>query len=231
MKTTETVQSELGLRERKRATTRAALERIAIDLALEQGYEQATVEAICAAAMVSRRTFFNYFGTKEGAFIGPPTPDPDEQATDAFVHRGSDNIVVDLAKTMTATALGHEVDNDLIFKRSRLIQATPELWEAMTARMRDSENLFVAIVLRRFAADGRSYDRDNDKAEARMVATLGMGVVQFIMSAWLASGLEISLSEVREQAIALMERVLSPMPLRATVNQSTTITTNDGGNR
>src|SRR5712692_5430095 len=168
MKTTETVKPELGLRERKRATTRAALERIAIDLALEQGYERATVEAICAASMVSRRTFFNYFGTKESAFIGPPTPDPDERATDAFVHRGSDNIVTDLAKIMTATALNHEVDNDLILKRSRLIQATPELWEAMMARMRDSEDLFVALVLRRFAANGRSNDTGNDEAEARM---------------------------------------------------------------
>jgi len=231
MKTTETVKPELGLRERKRATTRAALERIAIDLALEQGYERATVEAICAASMVSRRTFFNYFGTKESAFIGPPTPDPDERATDAFVHRGSDNIVTDLAKIMTATALNHEVDNDLILKRSRLIQATPELWEAMMARMRDSEDLFVAIVLRRFAADGRSNDTSNDEAEARMIATLGMGVVQFMMREWLESGLEISLSEVRDHAIALMERALSPVPLRAPANPSTTITTNNGDNR
>ena len=188
---------------------RAALERIAIDLALEQGYERATVEAICAAGMVSRRTFFNYFGTKEGAFIGPPTPDPAEQATNAFVHRGSNNIVTDLARTMTATALEHEADNDLMLRRSRLIQTTPELWEAMTARMRDSEDLFVALVLRRFAADGRSKDSSNDEAEARMIVALGMSVVQFMMNEWQESGLEISLSEVRDHAITLVERVLS----------------------
>lgn len=231
MTTTKTVKTEPGLRERKRATTRAALERIAIDLALEQGYERATVEAICEAGMVSRRTFFNYFGTKEGAFIGPSTPDPDEQATDAFVHRGSGNIVIDLARTMTATALNHEVDNDLVLKRSRLIQATPELWETMMARMRDSEDLFVSIILRRFAVDGRSNDTSNDEAEARMIATLGMGVVQFMMREWLASGLEVSLSEVRDHAIALMERALSPLPLRAPANPGPTITTNNEGNR
>ncbi len=108
MTTTETVKTELGLRERKRATTRATLERIAIELALEQGYERATVEAICAASMVSRRTFFNYFGTKESAFIGPPTPDPDERATDAFVHRGSDNIVTDLARGNSRVVGSHD---------------------------------------------------------------------------------------------------------------------------
>lgn len=215
MKTTETVKSELGLRERKRATTRAALERIAIDLALEQGYEKVTIEAICAAGMISRRTFFNYFGTKEGAFIGPPTPEPDEQATDTFVHRGGDNIVIDLARSMTAIALNHEVDNDLILKRSRLIQATPELWGAMMARMHDSEDLFVTIVLRRFAADGRSNENSNDKAEARMIVTLGLGIVQFMMRAWQESGLEQSLSEVRDHTIVLMERVLLPVSLHA----------------
>lgn len=228
MKTTETVKSELGLRERKRATTRAALEHIALDLALEQGYERATVEAICAAGMVSRRTFFNYFGTKEGAFIGPPTPDPDEQATDAFVHRGSGHIVTDLARTMTATALDHEVENDLVLKRSRLIQATPELWEAMMARMRDSEDLFVALVLRRFTADGRFKESNNDEAEARMIVTLGMGVVQFMMREWQESGLERSLSEVRDHAIALMERALFPASLPAPANPGTAT---NGGNQ
>ena len=163
--------------------------------------------------------------------MGPPTPDPDEQATDAFVHRGSDNIVTDLARTMTATALDHEVDNDLILKRSRLIQATPELWEAMTARMRNSEDLFVALVLRRFAADGRSKESSNDEAEARMIVTLGMGVVQFMMREWQESGLELSLSEVRDHAIALVERALLPASLRAPANPGTTTTTNNRGNQ
>ncbi|MET1016725.1 MAG: TetR family transcriptional regulator, partial [Leifsonia flava] len=53
-----------GLRARKRAATRAAIERTAIDLALDVGYDNITVEMICDACMVSQRTFFNYFGSK-----------------------------------------------------------------------------------------------------------------------------------------------------------------------
>lgn len=59
-----------GLRERKRATTYAALRTAAIGLSLEHGPEAVTVEAICARAEVSPRTFFNYFPGKDEAVVG-----------------------------------------------------------------------------------------------------------------------------------------------------------------
>jgi AcrR family transcriptional regulator len=40
-----------------------------IQVVVELGYEGATVTHICAAAGVSRRTFYNYFGDKEEAFF------------------------------------------------------------------------------------------------------------------------------------------------------------------
>ncbi|MFD0254552.1 TetR/AcrR family transcriptional regulator [Streptomyces sp. NPDC127113] len=58
-----------GLRERKKRATRAALAEAAVRLAAEQGAEKVTVEAISAAAGVSVRTFFNYFDTRDDAFV------------------------------------------------------------------------------------------------------------------------------------------------------------------
>lgn len=59
----------LGLRERKKARTRAAIQRHALRLFREQGYEATTASQIAEAAEVSESTFFRYFPTKEDVVL------------------------------------------------------------------------------------------------------------------------------------------------------------------
>ena len=55
----------VGLRERKKARTKAAIQQHALRLFREQGYDATTIEQIADAAEFSPSTFFRYFPTKE----------------------------------------------------------------------------------------------------------------------------------------------------------------------
>jgi AcrR family transcriptional regulator len=62
-------QTNTGLRERKKAKTRAAIQEAALLLFDRQGYDATTVDQIADLAEVSQSTFFRYFPTKEDVVL------------------------------------------------------------------------------------------------------------------------------------------------------------------
>ena len=96
----------MGLRERKRAQTRRRLEEAAIGLALRDGMDKVTVDAISERADVSPRTFFNYFDSKEDAILGVRPPDINDETLAAHRARYDGSDLVESIVGLIITVLG-----------------------------------------------------------------------------------------------------------------------------
>ncbi|MBT2530814.1 TetR family transcriptional regulator [Arthrobacter sp. ISL-48] len=97
---TQSATSESGLRERKRAATRMAITAAARTLTAERGLNGYTVEEVCEAAGISRRTFFNYFPAKEDAIIGHVDDDVPEDILAEFIAGGASSPAGEISPTL-----------------------------------------------------------------------------------------------------------------------------------
>jgi len=61
----------MSLRERKKRLAQVTIEEAALRLFQQQGYEQTSIQDIADAVMMSSRTFFRYFASKEEVLFAP----------------------------------------------------------------------------------------------------------------------------------------------------------------
>ena len=197
-----------SLRDRKRAATRLAIRRAAIELGLEHGYDNVTVDMICAASSVSARTFFNYFGSREGAYISPSWPLPGREALTAYVEGGGSSVFGGLFDLLAATFVGPETSPELFQARYRLIQQTPELLDREKARISQTEEIFLSYVLERFRHDGRSTQATPDlEDEGRMIVALASGALRFVLQKWVAGNFTETRGNLVVAASELIRRI------------------------
>ena len=114
-----------GRRERKKLATKQALAWTALRLAAERGLENVRVEDITDAVNVSRRTFTNYFASKEEA-IASLNADRAARAADALRDRPdgeplADSLAEVLAVQYEAAA---QVDRERI-EQIRMVISSP----------------------------------------------------------------------------------------------------------
>ncbi|BCB80851.1 TetR family transcriptional regulator [Phytohabitans flavus] len=119
--------SDPGLRERKKAATRAALTDAAIQLAQERGVEHVTAEAIADAAGVSPRTFHNYFANKDEAILAAMW-DFVREVVAALRARPAEESAMEAIRHVADELIATSADSvDKIATRMRLMDTSPTL--------------------------------------------------------------------------------------------------------
>ncbi len=199
-----------GLRERKKRATRQAIEHGALELALEHGYENVTVEMICERAMISPRTFFNYAGSKERAVLGIKTPLPGEEQRRAYVAGLGGSPLTDLVVTIAGAFSDFgEADTELFRRRQQVLQANPELAMKEFARMEEAQNSVVDLVRERLVLDGTAEARPGSGLddEARMVVSLTFGIMHYLVRSWIETGAGNAPADPVRPALELARRI------------------------
>jgi AcrR family transcriptional regulator len=162
-------QPAVGLRERKKARTKAALREHAMRLFQQQGYQATTVEQIAEAAEVSPSTFFRYFPTKEDVVL---TDDYDPLILAAFRAQPAElSPVAALRAAMRAVFAELPSDQvELERERQALIMSVPELRAAMLDGLRSTIQLIAEAMAERVG-------RRPDELAVRTFAGAILGVV------------------------------------------------------
>jgi AcrR family transcriptional regulator len=178
-----------GLREQKRIATKRALQLALLQLALERGFDNVTVEEVAQAAQVSTRTFFNYFATKEEALAAPHGPvelTPEEVAR---FEGGNGDPLTDLVVLMAGRAAGEE-DFELHRLRRELMHRETRLFgDKATLVQRIREQIIDLVAERLRAEDLRAGRMPDERAlgdRAAFTALLAITIARHGWSRWAA---------------------------------------------
>jgi AcrR family transcriptional regulator len=165
----------VGLRERKKARTRAAIQAHALRLFREQGYDGTTVQQIIEEAEVSESTFFRYFPTKGDVVLAD---DIDPLIVEAFRDQPPELTPIQALRGAFATVFGRLSGQEVSDQRDRmrLILSVPELRAGMLDQFVSAMLLLVVVLAER---TGR---RPDDMA-VRTLAGAVVGAAMAVMFA------------------------------------------------
>jgi AcrR family transcriptional regulator len=192
----------LGLRERKKIKLRRSVQREALRLFAEQGYDDTTVEQIADAADISTTTFYRYFPTKEDVVL-------DDEYDPIFEHivESSDvaePLVTTVRTAIAAVALAVEADRDAALARLALFAAVPALRARQGAEGRRMFDFFVRLFSER---SGRA----PGDATLRMTTAAFAAAQVEAARIWADDEGAGSLAQLMDDAVTLVEPLIAAL--------------------
>ena len=190
----------LGLRERKKAKTRALIQEQALRLFREQGYSGTSIEQIAEAAEVSATTVVRYFPTKPDLVIYDGL---DERVIEVARAQPAELGVLQVMRNAVRSVMGGITGAEIEAQRERdqLMWREPEVQAAGLAELVRMMREIVRLV-----AERTGLRADDD----RVIATAGAGI-GVSLAAWFACEGDASLArypDLFDSAIAHLESVL-----------------------
>jgi len=146
-------------------------------LFLEHGFEATTLDDIAAAADVSRRSLFHYFGSKEEIVFSTKADFP-ALVAEAIGRRPPEEPLLDMVEN-AFLELAESHLSEPARHLARLIQDTPALSAGDQAKYEKVERVLAQALAER---KGRP---END-IECRVTATAAIGILKLSTQAWLA---------------------------------------------
>jgi AcrR family transcriptional regulator len=191
----------IGLRERKKAKTRAAIREHAMRLFMAQGYADTTVDQIADAAEVSPSTFFRYFPTKEDVVLDD---DYDALMVEAFRAQPAGLTPMQAIRAAMRATFADMPDDALARERERmrLTKAVPELRAAAMDNYTRSMRMLAELLAERIG-------RDPDEFEVQVFAGAVVGVALAAMQSDLGQSAD-DFTSVLDRGFELLE---SGLPL------------------
>lgn len=182
----------MTLRERKKALTRSSIQEAGLRLFVTRGYDATTLDHICDVAVISRRTLFRYFASKEDVVLST-TRDELARAAEQLRHRPADEPLKDsLFALVDESASFLEGDRDRQIVRTRLLANTPALAGSYLKVLTDFE-----LLLRGFLAERSGEPADSPLI--RLIAAAAVTAFRVATETWVDNDGAISLGTLAHE--------------------------------
>lgn len=190
-----------GLRERKKLSTRRAIQHAALGLYADRGFHATTIDELCERAEVARRTFFRYFSSKEDVVLGQLRADV-EVASSVFAE-ASESEPLDALLTRAAAAV--VVNPEMFAKFAEVVISVPELRSTYLGMLADFEDFLRGLVARRM-------NRGPGDERVRLAAAAAVAGYRVAVETWLAEQRVPDLFALLERNVTTMIKPLIEEP-------------------
>lgn len=147
---------QVGLREQKKIKTRQTIQREALRLFAEHGFDATTIEQITQAAEVSPATFYRYFSSKEEVLSEPDSP----LVLDLFARRPAGEPLAESVRMVLFDAMARLLDEngEQTLTRLRLMFSEPELRSQLWAEHEKNTGTLTRVFAERTGRPTEDFD-------------------------------------------------------------------------